>query len=121
MSKLTERYKSYDKRTYEWMCKMIHDLESELGSIPDSYVIQLDLIADAFGLYTQANDEIRKRGIMVTGRNGEYVKNPVIPLLNSTQLFISKLLGSFAMTRASKARLGKELSDENKCPMDEYV
>lgn len=121
MNNLQSRYKNYDKRTQEWMNKMIHDLEEDLGTIPDSYVIQLDLIADAFSLYTQATDNIRKNGIMVPGRQGDMVKNPVIALLNSTQLFISKLLGSFAMTRTSKARLSKALSEENECAIDEYV
>jgi len=100
---------------------MIKDLSDELGNIPDSYVVQLDLMADAFNLYTQATDEIRKNGIMIPGRSGEMVKNPIISLLNSSQLFISKLLGSFALTRTSKARLGKALSEESECGIDEYV
>lgn len=121
MNSLISRYKNYDKRTQEWMTKMIKDLSDDIGTIPESYVIQLDLIADAFNLYTQATDNIRQNGIMIQGRSGEMVKNPVIPLLNSTQLFISKLLGSFAMTRTSKARLSKALSEENECAIDEYV
>lgn len=118
---LRDRYKKYDKRTREWMSKMISDLESELGSIPESYIIQLDLCADSFYLYNQAKDNITQNGILVSGRKGEQVKNPSIALLNSTQLFIAKLLSSFAMTRTSKARLSKELTGEATAPIDEWV
>lgn len=118
---LIDRYKKYDKRTQEWMAKMIKDLESDLGSIPESYIIQLDLCADSFSLYNKAKDNISQFGILVSGRKGEQVKNPSIALLNSTQLFIAKLLSSFAMTRTSKARLGKELTSESSAPIDEWV
>lgn len=118
---IRERYSKYDSRTQEWMSKMISDLESDLGTIPESYIIQLDLCADSFNLYNQAKDNITQNGILVSGRKGEQVKNPSVALLNSTQLFIAKLLNSFAMTRTSKARLSKELTEESSAPIDEWV
>ncbi len=121
MNDLMSRYKKYDKRTQEWMSKMIKDLTDEIGTIPNSYVVQLDLMADAFNIYTQATEEIQRNGILITGRQGDKVKNPAVSLLNSSQLFISKLLGSFALTRTAKARLSKALSEESECGIDEYV
>lgn len=121
MNDLMSRYKKYDKRTQEWMSKMIKDLTDEIGTIPNSYVVQLDLMADAFNIYTQATEEIQQNGILITGRQGDKVKNPAVSLLNSSQLFISKLLGSFALTRTAKARLSKALSEESECGIDEYV
>ena len=65
-AKLTDAYD-------EVLRQQVHSIYGGLRFTP--YVKYATDFADAFGLYTQANDEIRKRGIMVTGRNGEYVKN----------------------------------------------
>lgn len=104
-------FSSYSEEVQTIMEKIVGTLVAEIGNdIPEAYDLQLQLLADSLTMYTQARDSIRKDGILITGRQGDKVKNPAISVLNSTQLFISKLIGSFGLDRMSKSKL-KENTD----------
>lgn len=116
----SNKYKEYNETVQRWMASLESDLEKELGEIPQSYQVQLDLIADAFETYIESKKILKKEGLLITNGRGALVKNPVNSLISSSQLFISKLLGQFALTRMAKSKL-KQVDDYEASPIDEYV
>ena len=116
----SNKYKEYNETVQRWMASLENDLEKELGDIPSSYQVQLDLIADAFETYVESKRILKKEGLLITNGRGALVKNPVTSLISSSQLFISKLLGQFALTRMAKSKL-KQVDDYEPSPIDEYV
>ena len=116
----SKKYKEYNETVQRWMASLENDLEKELGEIPSSYQVQLDLIADAFETYVESKRILKKEGLLITNGRGALVKNPVTSLISSSQLFISKLLGQFALTRMAKSKL-KQVDDYEPSPIDEYV
>ena len=115
------RYKDFSPKVQEWMDSVIKTLKNECGEdLPAAYIMQLDLLADNAEYYYQAKQCIRQNGILITGRQGDLVKNPAIAIVNNTQLFIAKLLSQFVLTRNSKARL-KEVITEEECALDEFI
>lgn len=105
-------YETYSPQVQIWMQKLVNNLKEELDEIPISYEVSLDLLADAFETYLDAKYQIQKHGILIESSRGDYIKNPALSALNSSQLFISKLLSQFALTRMSKSKL-KENKDNN--------
>lgn len=115
----SKKYKEYNETVQRWMASLESDLERELGEIPSSYQVQLDLIADAFETYVESKRILKKEGLLINSRGG-LVKNPIFSLINSSQLFIAKLLGQFALTRMAKSKL-KQVDDYEPSPIDEFV
>lgn len=106
---MTKRYNKYSNKTQDWMNNLINSLKKEVGEeIPDSYFVSLDLIADAVELYFNAINEIKVNGLICHTPKGEKVKNPAIPVINSTQLFIHKMLSSFGLTMMSASKMKKQ-------------
>ena len=116
----SKKYKEYNETVQRWMASLESDLEKELGDIPSSYQVQLDLIADAFETYVESKRILKKEGLLIKDSRGGLVKNPIFSLINSSQLFIAKLLGQFALTRVAKAKL-KQVDDYEPSPIDEFV
>ena len=116
----SKKYKEYNETVQRWMASLESDLEKELGEIPSSYQVQLDLIADAFETYVESKRILKKEGLLIKDSRGGLVKNPIFSLINSSQLFIAKLLGQFALTRLAKSKL-KQVDDYEKSPIDEFV
>lgn len=117
--KLQKRYANRDKQVYEWITDIITNLEKELGEIPQGQICQLDLLCDAFEMYNNAKAEIARDGLSIKTSKG-LVKHPSTSILNSSQLFITRLLSQFALTRVAKSRL-KESLDEDDSPIAEYM
>lgn len=104
-------FTTYPKEVQAMMEKVVDTLIAEIGdNIPSAYDLDLQLLADSLTMYIKARDSIRTDGILITGRQGDKVKNPAIAVLNSTQLFISKLINQFGLTRLAKSKL-KENTD----------
>ena len=114
-----KKYKEYNEIVQRWMASLESDLERELGEVPSSYQVQLDLIADAFETYVESKRILKKEGLLINSRGG-LVKNPIFSLINSSQLFIAKLLGQLALTRMAKSKL-KQVDDYEPSPIDEFV
>lgn len=115
----SNKYKDYNETVQRWMASLESDLEKELVEIPQSYQVQLDLIADAFETYVESKKILKKEGLLINSRGG-LVKNPIFSLINSSQLFIAKLLGQFALTRMAKSKL-KNIDIDEDSPIDDYV
>lgn len=116
----SKKYKEYNETVQRWMASLEADLEKELGEIPSSYQVQLDLIADAFETYVESKRILKKEGLLIKDSRGGLVKNPIFSLINSSQLFISKLLGQFCLTRMAKSKL-KQVDDYEQSPIDEFI
>lgn len=100
------KYEKYTAKTQAWMNNLIKTLKRDVGDeLPESYYVSLDLIADAVELYFNALEEIKANGLIYTTHKGDKLKNPAIPVINSTQLFIHKMLSSFGLTMMSAAKM----------------
>lgn len=103
-------FSKYSPEVQAMMEKVMATLTDELGdNLPSAYELDLGLLADSLELYTQARNEITTHGILVDSGKAK-VKNPAVAVLNSTQLFISKLINQFGLTRMAKSKL-KENTD----------
>lgn len=103
-------FSKYSPEVQAMMEKVMATLTDEIGdNLPSAYELDLSLLADSLELYTQARNEITTHGILVDSGKAK-VKNPAVAVLNSTQLFISKLINQFGLTRMAKSKL-KENTD----------
>ena len=98
-------YNNYPVRVQEYMENVIQCLYDDYGNIPDAWRISLDLIADHYNIYLQCLDDIKKRGIVMKGRTGEYVKNCSFTILDRSAATMRELMKSFCLTPMSKAKM----------------
>lgn len=110
--KAKEIYKDYDKRTQEYMQNVIDCIIQDYKTIPSSWRITIDLIAMNFNMLLQAEDDIRKNGIMVKDDYERIVKNPNLQVFNTSQNQITKYLSTFGLTPISKTKLKNFNSDQ---------
>lgn len=117
---MENKYKNYSTQIQNWMMKLENTLHNEMTEIPDSFDVQLSLLADAFDLYIKSKKEIDKHGLLVKDSRGGLVKNPAISPLNSSALLIEKMLTQFGLTRMAKSKL-KNIDEDSSSPIDEFI
>lgn len=113
-------YQKYDKRVQEYMKNLTESMVQDLGNIPDSYRVSLDLIADTLEVYMKAKDDVMKNGFMVTDLKDRNAKNPSVTVMNNCQNYLHKLLSSFGWTLLSKQKI-KHLDGLDKDYLDDLM
>lgn len=98
-------YKNYNKQVQEYMNNVIKCLEEDYGTIPNSWRISLDLIADNYSLYLKAKEDIDKHGLLRVDGLGRTTKNQCYTIMNSAQTQLKDLLKTFSLTPMSRAKM----------------
>lgn len=101
----TSIYKDYDKKVQEYMANVIDCLEQDYKSIPSSWRVSLDLIADNYDVYLKAKNDVMRDGIYSRDKRGNISINPSLKIMNTSQDKITKLLSAFALTPLSKSKM----------------
>lgn len=116
-----KRYDGYSSLVKEWMNNLINDLYDELGELPSSYIMQLDLLAQNCEILMKSKNELDKSGLVLKDpARGNIVKNPATAIYNSSMLSINKILNQFAVTRMAKSKL-KNIDTDEASPIDAFL
>ena len=117
---ILKRYKTYSQQVQDWMNNLIEELYNEIGDIPNSYIMQLDMLADACDILVKSKKEIDDNGLVVEDSRHGKVKNSACAIWNSANLTINKLLNQLIMTRSAKSKL-KNIDIDEESPIDEFI
>ena len=98
-------YKGYDKQVQDYMTNVIDCLKEDYKTIPSSWRVALDLIADNYDIYLKSKALVSEQGLSSTDSKGRLTVNPSLKVMNTAQDKIQKLLSSFALTPLSRSKL----------------
>ena len=104
-TKLKKQYESLDPEVNEYMCGLIDNLVNDYGSVQESWSLNLDMIADWYGMYVNAVKDIKTNGLTFTSAQGNLCKNPSFNVMTTASSQIQGLLRQFAATPVTKQRL----------------
>jgi P27 family predicted phage terminase small subunit len=81
----------------------------------------LGLYCDAYARWVQAQDELRKNGLMVPTKTGGPKLNPWLIILNKSYEQMRRMLTEFGMTPASRSKVSVAKNPEDVDPMEEVL
>ena len=114
-----EIYKDYSPKVQEYMSNLITCLESDYGSIPDSFRVSLDLIAMNYDIILKCQEDIKVNGLLRTDNLKRTFKNQHITILNQAQGYLQALLKTFALTPMTRSKMkALERKDEEETTQD---
>lgn len=87
----------------EW--KRVGKLLKKSGLIDNLDATALAAYCVAYCRWVEAEDQIRKHGMLVKAPNGYPMPSPYLPIANKAQDQMVNLLGEFGMTPAARTRL----------------
>lgn len=101
----TEIYKNYPVEVQEYMQNVIDCLTQDYKTIPSSWRVSLDLIADNYDIYLKAKEDVNKNGLLRVDKQGRTFKNQCYAIMTTAQACLTKLLSNFALTPMSKSKI----------------
>lgn len=104
---IEEIYSNYPQEVREYMSNLVNCLKKDYGSIPTSWRISLDLIADNYSIYLKAKQDVDKEGFITEDRAKRERRNQNLNIMNAAQDRIIKLISAFALTPMTKGKLKK--------------
>lgn len=119
--KVEDIYKDYPDKVQEYMRNLVDSLSHDYKTIPMSWRVSLDLIADNYNMYLKAKADVDKNGIIIQGSRGT-TKNKAIGIMNEAQGKILQLMEAFALTPKSSAKIKKnDKAEQFKDELDELI
>ena len=101
----TISFEKYSKPVKDYMDNLVDCLQSDYKSIPASWLVSLNLIADNYEIYLKAKQDVDKNGIRVQNSRGTFIVNPSFNVMNTCQNHMTKLVSSFALTPLSRSKM----------------
>jgi P27 family predicted phage terminase small subunit len=83
----------------------------ELRVITDADRTALAAYAQQYQRWIDAEDMIRKSGILIKSPNGFLMQNPCLPIANTALKNMQRLMSEFGLTPASRTRISAEPDD----------
>lgn len=113
-TKLKKKYEKNNPQVSDYMTKLIETLAKDYGDdIDASWEASLDLCADWYQIYTDALQDIKANGAVITSPSGVTKTNPAFNVINTATRIINDILRTFAATPLAKSKmkaLGKNAS-----------
>lgn len=104
MAKRT-RYTEFSETTQTFMYAVESFIKKKYGKVEPHWVAQLEMLATNFELFTQAREEIRKNGLLVTNRFGGMEKNPLLRVITDANIQCFKILTEFGLNPMSNGKI----------------
>ena len=95
----------YDEPVKEYMQNLVDCLMEDYKSIPASWLVSLELIADNYEIYLHARKDVKDNGTRIQNSRGTYIMNPSFTIMSTCQNHINKLVSSFALTPLSRSKM----------------
>lgn len=110
MAKRT-RYTEFSETTQTFMYAVETFIKKKYGKLEPHWLGQLDLLATNFEIFTQAKEEIRKKGLLVTNRFGALEKNPLLRCLTDANIQCFKIITEFGLSPMSNGKVKEKEED----------
>lgn len=100
---ISKLYQNEDSRVISFLENLVISMG---GKVPSYYKTVLDMLQVQLFLYYNAQDIVKKSGILV-GDNNVKTKNQAITILNQSYSHIMEIMRECGTTKLAKARLNK--------------
>jgi len=111
--KKTNRYADFSPVTQTFMNAVEKHLTDKFSKIETQWDGLLMMLADNYELFFNCRQQIKKDGLMIQNRFGNYDKHPLIKVQNDAQIQIVKLVQEFGLSPRSIAKINVENNDED--------
>ena len=102
--------------------KKVKNLKKLLGDKLDARDdMVLDILKNNLQISENAQKLIMEDGLMVEGRGGELVKNPMIDVAKNSEAIVFRILESYGATLRSKNILKENKEEEEQSVLDKYL
>ena len=115
------RYNKYPEKVQEYMEGIIAEIKHDYGTIPASWYISLDLLADQLNIYYDASQDIMENGVSYINREGRRVKNPNITTINNCLGAINMIIKNFALSPVGRSKIKALESVDADTIKDNYI
>ena len=108
---LNKRYSNYREEIKDYMSMIGDALVETYSTIPDTYLISLDMLAFNLEILYKSVDEMKTQGLTDVDRYRGGKKSSSLQTFFSAQGYVHKILNSFALTPMAKSKI-KEKAEE---------
>ena len=103
--KKTNRYADFSPVTQTFMSAVEKHLTDKFSKIETQWDGLLMMLADNYELFFDCRAQIKKDGLMIQNRFGNWDKHPLIKVQNDAQIQIVKLVQEFGISPKAISRL----------------
>lgn len=109
---LVKRYKDSRAEIQEYMGVIADALVETYSTIPDTYMVSLDMLAFNLDILYKSVDEMKEKGSLtdVDKYRGEKKSSSLQAFFNA-QAYVHKILNSFILTPMSKSKIREKTDD----------
>ena len=108
-----KNYEMYGEEVIAHMWAVHRFLLNKFGYISEEWHLSLQMLADNLNIFFQCRDRIKRDGIFVQTKIGQYDKHPLIKVQNDAQIQIVKLLQQYGLTPHAVGKLKNTEDDDN--------
>jgi len=105
-----EYLNEYAKKEWERLAPILHNM----GLLTELDYTAFEAYCQSYSNYRQASEQLDKQGLILTGRHGQTVKNPLNSIVNIYQQIMLKYLSEFGLTPSSRSKVTATQKRENK-------
>lgn len=102
---ILERYKDKNEKIQEYMNMLTATLEEKYQTIPESFVVSLDLLAFNLEVLFDSMKEMKEKGMTETDKYRGEKKSTGLQSFFNAQNYITKILAQFGFTPAAKSKI----------------
>ena len=117
----SKRYGTYSYKVQAYMKGIIEELEHDYGSIPQSWLISLDMLADQLNIYYAASEDIIENGVSYINRDNRRCKSPSVTTMNNCVGTINTIIKNFALSPVGRSKIKLLESVDSDAVVDNYV
>lgn len=116
-----ERYSKYPEKVQAYMEGIIAEIKRDYGSIPASWFISLDLLADQLNIYYDASQDIIENGVSYINRDNRRCKSPSVTTINNCIGAINMIIKNFALSPVGRSKIKALESADADSIKDNYI
>lgn len=116
--KLVKRYKDYREEIREYMEVIADALIDTYSTIPETYMVSLDLLAFNLEILYKSVDEMKDKGLTDVDKYRGEKKSSSLQAFFNAQGYVHKILNSFAFTPMAKSKIREK---ESEVDLKEYL
>lgn len=112
-AKAKQRYTGKSERVQEYMEYVLQSLNNNYNEIPDQFVISLDMLANMLTIMNDAYDLIQVEGLTKDDKYRGKQSSTALQTYLNAQNYAARIISSFGLTPASKAKIKKDKEEVN--------